>query len=227
MRYYSAITPSRILLGLLGAAIIFSLPGMSAGAENSSPNQTQPSPPSPPVFQPGEIQHGFSEFDSLPEFDEPIPYEEYSQSAEIPPADHKPGGLFLRLNFAKGVEEDEGIRRGHVYFPVNPTDTFSQNARSVYLVFTVHEHLTSYQIIGRLFHEKEKDENSTQWIDEDIVDLATEDESGYLKFFPPDGAWQPGRYRVDLYVGYMANSANKMGTMQFAIHPSSKSSSAP
>ena len=91
----------------------------------------------------------------------------------------------------------------------------------MYLVFTVHEHLSSYQIIGRLFAETETGLDSPQWLDEDIAALATEDESGFLKFFPPGGTWQPGRYRVEIFVGYIANAINKMGTMRFTIIPSS------
>jgi hypothetical protein len=97
----------------------------------------------------------------------------------------------------------------------------------VYLVFAVHKHLTSYQIIGRLFQEPETGLDPTQWLDEDIADLATEDESGFLKFFPQEGSWQPGQYRVDLYVGYIANPVNKMGTMRFTVRPSPGVPSAP
>jgi hypothetical protein len=97
----------------------------------------------------------------------------------------------------------------------------------VYLVFSVHKVLASYQIIGRLFLETETGVDPTQWLDEDIVHLATEDESGFLKFFPPKGSWQPGQYRVDLYVGFMANTANKMGAMRFTIHPSAVMPSTP
>jgi hypothetical protein len=97
----------------------------------------------------------------------------------------------------------------------------------VYLVFSVHKVLASYQIIGRLFHETETGVDPTQWLDEDIVHLATEDESGFLKFFPPKGTWQPGQYRVDLYVGFMVNPANKMGAMRFTVRPSAAMPSTP
>ena len=103
--------------------------------------------------------------------------------------------------------------------PVNPTDTFSPSAKAVHLVFTVHKHLAAFQIIGRLFAEHVPHTDPTKWIDEDRADLALEDESGYLKFFAPDGTWQPGRYRVDVYMGYMVNTMNKMGTMRFSIDP--------
>ena len=187
-------------------------------AADSSP--TSP----PPVFLPHETQHGFAEFDSPPDFfedetppDTPAPYQSYSTSPSLPNSDHTPGGLFERLSFAESVEEDRTIRRGHILVPVNPTDTFPPSTKSVYLVFAVHEHLAPFQIIGRLFPEQVPNADASQWIDEDRADLALEDESGYLKFFAPEGTWQPGRYRVDVYVGYMVNTMNKMGTMRFSI----------
>jgi hypothetical protein len=176
----------------------------------------------PPVFQPNEIQHGFAEYDTPPDFsskDGPAPYEGYSPSSTMVPSDEKPRGVFQSLDFAEGAEGDRTIRSGHIYVPVNPTTIFSPQTRSVYLVFNVHKHLTSYQIIGRLFLETETGVVSTQWLDEDTADLATEDESGFLKFFPPGGIWEPGRYRVDIYVGYIANPVNKMGSMRFTVRP--------
>ncbi len=177
-----------------------------------------------PVVQPNEIQHGFAQFDSPPDFfddDAPTetsaPYDTYSDSPELPTMDHKPRGLFESLAFAESVEEDRTIRRGHILVPVNATETFSPATRAVHLVFTVHTHLAPYQVIGRLFPEQVPNLDPSTWIDEDRADLALEDESGYLKFFPPEGTWLPGQYRVDVYVGYMVSTMNKMGTMRFVI----------
>ena len=187
---------------------------------------------SPPVFQSQETQHGFAEFDSPPDFfeddaalDATAPYENYSSSPNLPSFDHKPGGLFASLDFAESVEEDRTIRGGHILVPVNPTDQFSPSAKAVYLVFAVHEHLAPYQIIGRLFPERVPNADPDQWIDEDRADLALEDDSGYLKFFAPGGKWQPGQYRVDVYVGYMVSTMNRMGTMHFSISPEAASTS--
>ena len=176
------------------------------------------------IFQPHETQHGFAEFDSPPDFFEDksptvgsAPYDNYSDSPNLPSTDHKPGGLFADMVFAESVEEDRTIRRGHILVPVNATDIFPTSAKAVHLVFAVHEHLAPFQVIGRLFPEMVPETDANLWIDEDIADLALEDESGYLKFFAPDEKWQPGRYRVDVYVGYMVNTMNKMGTMRFSI----------
>ena len=186
-------------------------------------NDSQPSTP-PTVFLPQETQHGFAEFDTPPDFFEDeaptktsAPYKDYSKSPDLPSFDHKPEGLFESMVFAERVEEDRAIRRGHILIPVNPTDTFPRSAKAVHLVFGVHAHLAPFQVIGRLFPEDNPHLDSNQWIDEDRADLALEDESGYLKFFPPDGTWQPGRYRVDVYVGYMVSTMNMMGTMRFSI----------
>ncbi|MEX0829225.1 MAG: hypothetical protein WD032_03200 [Nitrospirales bacterium] len=204
-------------LGYLTAIV-----GFLMGANGWAADSPQTSPPN--VFQPHETQHGYAEFDSPPDFlkeedpsDTSAPYKNYSSSPDLPTFDHKPGGLFQSITFAESVEEDRTIRRGHILVPVNPTDTFPPSAKSVHLVFAVHEHLAPYQIIGRLFPEEVPDADASQWIDEDRADLALEDESGYLKFFAPGGTWQPGRYRVDVYVGYVVNAMNKMGTMRFSI----------
>ena len=63
---------------------------------------------------------------------------------------------------------------------------------------------------------------SNQWTDEDVVYLALEDESGYLKLFPPskDG-WKPGRYRVEIFVGYEASTTTQMGNLHFTMSPHS------
>jgi len=184
----------------------------------------------PAVFQPDEIQHGFAEFVSPPDFfddNAPAPYDSYSDSPSLPSFDQKPEGLFRNLTFARDIEGDRTIRRGHIQIPIHPTETFPPTINAVYLVFSVHKHYTPYQVIGRLFFETHADTPSPQWLDEDIAYLATEDESGYLKFFPPDKVWTPGQYRVDIYVGYMVNTANKMGAMRFRVQADTALSTQP
>ena len=217
MKHHLPILRPVPLLGILVSIMLFAMLGTALA------DDPRGSADSPSVFQPNETQHGFAEYDTPPDFfsdDVPAPYDGYSDSPTIPSADQKPGGVFLSLDFAESFEVKPTTRGGHTHIAVRPTDTFLPNVPSVYLVFTVHEHLSSYQIIGRLFSESETGMDSPQWLDEDIVDLATEDESGFLKFFPPGGAWQPGQYRVEIFVGFMANSVNKMGTMRFTIAPS-------
>jgi hypothetical protein len=47
--------------------------------------------------------------------------------------------------------------------------------------------------------------------------IALEDESGYLKLFPPQGGWLPGRYKVLIHAGEQANDMSLVGTMRFTI----------
>ena len=179
---------------------------------------------SPSVFQPDEIQHGFSEFETLPEIypdDQPgesvdsLPQAESTNGYKDP--GQKPAGLFFRLEFAEGFEEEEGLRRGHMIEPVNPTQVFAPDTRAVFLVFTVFKHYAPYQVFGRLYPEHVGNLDPSHLLDEDTMYLATEDESGYLQFFPQSGQWIPGSYQVKVYVGYEANSVNHMGTMQFTV----------
>ncbi|GJL58977.1 MAG: hypothetical protein NPIRA03_18340 [Nitrospirales bacterium] len=207
--------PHNRLLSILVAIMLLTMPGTAWGKDSSV--QTDSSS----VLQPKDTQHGFSQYDTPPDYfsDGPSLYDSYSQSPLVPSLDKKPGGVFLDLDFAESFEVKPTTRGGHTHIPVRSTETFPPSIPSVYLVFTVHEHLSSYQIIGRLFSDSTTDMNDPQWLDEDIVDLATEDESGFLKFFPPDGTWQPGPYRVEIFVGYIANDVNKLGTMRFTIAP--------
>ena len=189
---------------------------------------------SPPVFQPDEIQHGFSEFDTLPEVytDNPpvqsvdsMPQTESANGYKDPST--KPTGLFFRLEFAEGFEEEEGLRRGHMIEPINPTQVFAQDTRAVFLVFTVYKHYAPYQVFGRLYPKNAGNLDPSHLLDEDTMYLATEDESGYLQFFPPSGHWIPGSYQVKVYVGYEASSINHMGTMQFTVTSDPTSLTAP
>lgn len=212
-----------IVLAICSIGLLF-LPPYSFSAD---PDPSQP----PPVFQPGEIQHGFSEFETLPETyaedarpdvsdssqeTEPNPYRDPSQ---------KPAGLFYRLEFAEDFEEEEGLRRGHMIVPINPKNVFAPDTRVVYLVFTVHKHYAPYQVFGRLYAEHVDSLNPADMLDEDTMYLATEDESGYLQFFPRSGRWIPGSYQVRIYMGFEANQVNQMGTMGFTVTPDSPSSS--
>ena len=213
-------------LGLSLSAILTGVTTLLPGSPSWAQEETETQ--APPVFQPDETQHGFAKFDTIPDFledDMNAPQKSYSDSPEPPPRDEKPGGLFEALNFAESVEEDQLIRKGHVLVPVRPRESFPPQTKAVHLVFKVFKHYAPYQVIGRLFPEQVEGLEASRWLDEDIAELALEDESGYLKFFPPSGGtWPPGRYRVDLYVGYIVNSANKMGAMRFTITPTASTS---
>ena len=189
----------------------------------SGPVLAEDSPPAP--FKPGEMQHGFSQFDTIPTAPEdmaPDPMDYYKNpaldSAGVP--DERPGGLFLHITLAENFEEDLDFRRGHRYYPINPTEKFSPDALAVHVVFRVFKHYSAYQVIGRLFPERVPGFSGDTFTDEEIAYLAVEDESGYLKFFAPSQAgWIPGLYRVDIFVGYEASDVTRMGTLRFTVTP--------
>ena len=189
----------------------------------SGPVLAQETPPAP--FHPDETQHGFSQFDTIPTIPEemaPDPLDYYKNEtpdlSRLP--DKPPGGLFLHITPAEGFEEDLDLRRGHRYYPVHPTETFSSDAPAVHVVFRVFQHYSAYQVIGRLFPEKVPGTSGETFTDEETVYLTVEDESGYLKFFAPSReGWTPGLYRVEIFVGFEANEVTRMGTLHFTVMP--------
>jgi len=203
-----------LALCVVGASLLFAQKGQSADPDSSSP---------PPVFQPGEIQHGYSEFDSLPEIpsdDSPpsSPNISAGPKGNVPhDPNQKPVGLFIQIEFAEAFEEEQGIRRGHMVVPSNRTNVFSPDTRAVFLIFSVFKHNTPYQVFGRLYPEKVAHQDPTGLLDEDTMYLAAEDESGYLQFYPRSGRWTPGTYQVKIYVGWETSEVNQMGTMRFSI----------
>ena len=189
----------------------------------SGPVWGQDTPAAP--FGPDDMQHGFSQFDTIPTAPEekvPDPLDYYTDpaldSAGVP--DERPGGLFRHITLAESFEEDLDFRRGHRYYPIKPTDEFSYDALAVHVVFRVFKHYSAYQVIGRLFPEHVPGLSANTFADEETAYLAVEDESGYLKFFAPsrDG-WMPGLYRIDIFVGYEASDVTRMGTLHFTVRP--------
>jgi hypothetical protein len=174
------------------------------------------------AFDPAETQHGFSKFDTAPpvpseQSSNPLPYYKDLMPSDQLRLDQTPEGLFLNIVLSEDIDEDLEIRHGHVYHPVHPTDEFTMNTPAIYVVFRVFKHYQAYQIIGQVFRET-TDDTTTEVIDEDTAYLALEDESGYLKFFPPsEQRWKTGAYRIDIHVGYEANTISKMGTLRFRV----------
>jgi hypothetical protein len=207
-------------LTILALSIMMAHAGPGWAQEPDDPTQ------SPAPFDPAETQHGFSEFDTIP-FNPsdaaPNPLHYYDDLRELdpnsqPPLDHKPEGLFLDITLAEDFDEDLEFRRGNLYYPVRPTDQFTMDTSSVYVVFRVFKHYQAYQVIGRVYHDSIEEGATESMIDEDMAYLTLEDESGYLKFFPPsEQGWKPGHYHIDIFVGYEANEVSKMGTLRFRV----------
>ena len=207
-----------IVIPVFLMSLIYSPNGFGAGPASSV---------APPPFDPNERQHGFSEYDTMP----PIPSDSPSEpsSNTLPGTsenlDQPPEGLFYAIEFAEGFEEEEGLRRGHLVTPVRPTDVFRPDTSRIFLVFAVFKHYAPYQVFGRMYPENVDGLDPNQILEEDTMYLATEDEGGYLQFFPSSGTWHPGTYRVEIYVGYEINPVNRMGTMRFSVTSESKMNS--
>ncbi|GJL50423.1 MAG: hypothetical protein NPIRA01_16500 [Nitrospirales bacterium] len=175
-------------------------------------------PAPPPVFQPDETQHGFSKYESIPHHPPASLEQSPDQESDLNKAlDQPPGGLFYRIEFAKGFEEAQGLRKGHTIVSVEPTKVFPPESPFVFLVFHVHQHYAPYQVIGRLYPEHIEGQDSSALIEEDAIYLATEDDGGYLQFDRPAKHWPVGTYRVEIYVGFEVNPINMMGTMRFSV----------
>jgi len=215
-----------LLLGLWLIVISADI-GFSQKADPINPSQTRG------VFDPAETQHGFSEFDTAPpdpseQSASPLPYYKDLMPSNQLRLDQKPEGLFLNITLSEDIDEDLEIRHGHVYHPVHPTDEFTIDTPAIYVVFRVFKHYQAYQVIGQVVPDAVDDTTTVEIIDEDIAYLALEDESGYLKFFPPsEEGWKTGPYRIDIYVGYEANAVSKMGTLRFRVIQNSQDSGGP
>lgn len=208
-----------IFVILIGFQYLTSTPALAQGSQET-PLQDR-------TLDLGQSQHGFSKFDTMPTIPgknrpTPMPYYDADPRSKSKSLDQIPKGLFLEIVTAEGFEETLEFRRGHLYYPIHPTEHFNTDALAIFVVFRVFKHIAPYQIIGRLFPEEVDGLPSNQWTDEDVVYLALEDESGYLKLFPPskDG-WKPGRYRVEIFVGYEASTTTQMGNLHFTMSPHS------
>ncbi len=179
----------------------------------------------PTPFTPDDLQHGFFQFDTMPTAPEDVASEpmDYYKNPALDLSDFTdaiPGGLLRHITLAESFEEDLDLRRGHRYYPIRPTKEFSAGALAIHVVFRVFKHYSAYEIIGRLFPENVPGLSGNTFSDEESAYLALEDESGYLKFFPPSPAgWTPGQYRIDIFVGYEANEITRMGTLRFTVTP--------
>jgi hypothetical protein len=148
--------------------------------------------------------------DGLPELQDPNPFSSYD-------FDKPPEGLFRSIQTAEGFDEEVGFRRTHEIVPVRPTDVFSPSAPAVYIVFSVHQHYNPYQVFGVCYPEQVTGLDPKTVVAQDTMYLALEDESGYVKLLPPPGGWRPGRYKVEIHVGFQVNELSMMGTMRFTV----------
>ncbi len=131
--------------------------------------------------------------------------------------DAPPQGLFRTITTAEGFDEELGFQRTHEIVPVKPTERFRPDTAAVFIVFQLHQHYQGFQVFGHCFPEAVAGLDPAMEVGEDVMHIALEDDTGYLRLSSPQGGWRPGRYRVEIHVGEQVNEMSLMGTMRFTI----------
>ena len=140
--------------------------------------------------------------------------------------DAPPEGIFRSIQLAQGFEEEMGYRRTHEMVPVGPTEIFHPDSPAVFAVFQVHQHYESFQVFGLCFPEQVEGLDPKTVIAQDVMYLALEDESGYVKLQAPQGGWKSGKYKVEIHIGWKVNEISLVGTMRFTVVAEGQTSSA-
>ena len=147
------------------------------------------------------------------------PSEFQNRSDHVPSYDFNapPQGLFRFATMAKGFDEEMAFRRSHEIVPVEPTEVFAPDAPAVFVVFGLHQHYQAFQVSGLCFPETVAGLDPKSPLSQDTMYIALEDESGYVKLTAPIGGWKPGKYRIEIHVGYEINEISLVGTMRFTV----------
>jgi hypothetical protein len=149
-----------------------------------------------------------------------VPISEFQNKAtDVKPYnfDAPPEGMFRSIQVTRGFEEELGFRRAHEIVPVNPTETFPPGSIPVFLVFSLHQHVEPFLVIGLCFPEHVAGLDPKTELTRDEMYIALEDESGYLKLNPPPGGWRPGKYKVEVHIGWKVTDISLIGTMRFTV----------
>lgn len=149
-----------------------------------------------------------------------VPVPDFQNRTELPKPynfDAPPQGMFRSIVLAEGFEEELGFQLTHEIVPVRPTEQFPVGTKPVFIVFELHQHYQSFQVFGLCYPEQVDGLDGHRVIAEDAMYIALEDQTGYLKLFPAQGGWQPGRYKVEIHAGEQVNDMSLMGTMRFTI----------
>ena len=149
-----------------------------------------------------------------------VPVPDFQNRTETPKPynfDAPPQGMFRNIVLAEGFEEELGFQRTHEIVPVRPTEQFPVGTKPVFIVFELHQHYQSFQVFGRCYPEQVDGLDGHLVVAEDAMYIALEDQTGYLKLFPAQGSWNPGRYKVEIHAGEQVNDMSLMGTMRFTI----------
>ncbi|MFO0775504.1 MAG: hypothetical protein U0172_12645 [Nitrospiraceae bacterium] len=138
-----------------------------------------------------------------------------------------PQGMFLSIATAHGVEEAEGPNRTHALVAVDPAERFPASTPIVYIVFQLHQHYQGFKVFGLCVPEAGQASDPAAVVSADTMDIALEDDSGFLQLAAPRGGWEPGPYKVEIHVGEQISELTLMGTMRFAIDADSRAQTAP
>ncbi len=173
------------------------------------------------LFTPFVLSLGFAipTYGERPPLTKNVPVWEFQNAGQSSryDVDSPPKGLFQQIEFSRGYEQELTDRRTHEIVAVDPTEVFQPDARAVFLVFKLHQHYEPFKVIGVCFPENIEGLDPSTIVTEDSMMISLEDDSGYLQFFPPPSGWKPGKYRVEIHVGWEANEVSKMGTMRFRV----------
>lgn len=160
-----------------------------------------------------------SAFADEPPITRDVPIQEFQNRAETPNYnyDAPPRGVFRSIVVAESFDEEVGFRRTHEIVPINPRDVFQPGPQPIFIVFSVYPHFQAYQVLGLCFPEQVDGLDPKATVTKDAMYLALEDDSGYLKLFPPGERWQTGKYKVEIHVGWEVSDVSLMGTMRFTV----------
>jgi len=157
--------------------------------------------------------------DELP-LTENVPMSEFQNRTEDVKAydfDAPPQGMFRSIAMAEDVEERLGFLRTHEIVPIKPAERFRADVAAIFIVFSLHQHYQGFNIFGRCLPETVSGMVPGTVVSEDVVHVALEDDSGYLRLSPPHGGWRPGHYKVEIHAGEQVNEMSLMGTMRFTV----------
>lgn len=149
-----------------------------------------------------------------------VPIDQFQNRQEdVKPYDFNapPEGIFREITIAENFEEELGFHRQNEIVAVNPASEFLTGTKPVFIVFQLYQHFQSFDIFSVCYPEDVPGLDPKTAVAQDTVYIATEDESGYLKLFPPANGWKPGRYKVEIHVGEEVNDLSLVGTMRFTV----------
>jgi hypothetical protein len=146
-----------------------------------------------------------------------------SWAEELPLTKNVPVTEFQnRTQDAKPYDFDAPPQGTHEIVPVRPTERFAMDTPAIFIVFSLHQHYQGFKVFGRCLPESVSGSAPDAIVSEDVMQVALEDESGYLKLSPPRGGWLPGRYKVEIHAGEEVNETSLMGTMRFTVAASKR-----